>query len=225
MTNIIKQVVQSPKTQDILKSTPFYNVFKTIRLWDWHRKGRPIPPPNVVKQNVVKQYAKSYSCQTFVETGTYLGDMIRAVHTLFPKVISIELDPKLHSRAVKKFRRFPNVTILHGDSSKVLEAILPNTIPPVLFWLDAHDSGGITARGDLETPIVNELKILSNYITNNCVILIDDARNFIGQNDYLLLDQIQIWASEFHPDWNFEVKDDIIRISPQKQVLGDFIEA
>ena len=44
--------------------------------------------------------------------------------------------------------------ILQGDSTDVLPEVVEKMDEPTLFWLDGHYSGGITASGEQETPIV-----------------------------------------------------------------------
>jgi len=46
------------------------------------------------------------------------------------------------------------------------------------------------------------------------IILIDDARLYTGENGWPELKTIQQLINEAHPDWGFEVKDDIIRTHP-----------
>jgi len=79
--------------------------------------------------------------------------------------------------------------------------------------LDAHFSGGITSKGDLETPIVTEL---SHILTHPCaadhVVLIDDARLFVGANDYSTLEGLIALVSSFQPQSECTVEADIIRI-------------
>ena len=56
---------------------------------------------------------------------------------------------------------------------------------PTLFWLDGHYSGGVTARGSKETPILDEVdKILSTKESRH-VLIVDDARCF-GTDPYVL---------------------------------------
>ena len=124
-----------------------------ITVRNWNRKGNPIPAPDVVKQRTVKEYAKIFSVETFIETGTYLGDMVDAVRDTFKKIYSIELDATLCDQAKKKFSKHHNISIFHGDSSKVLPVILADISEPCLFWLDGHYSGGITAKGDSTHPL------------------------------------------------------------------------
>ena len=42
--------------------------------------GKPIPAPNVVKQRTVIGYQRRYRLRTLVETGTYTGEMVQAMH-------------------------------------------------------------------------------------------------------------------------------------------------
>jgi hypothetical protein len=82
-----------------------------------------------------------------------------------------------------------------------------------LFWLDAHWSGGSTAKGTVDTPIVQELKCVVNHVkADKHIILIDDARCFTGKNDYPTLEFLKKYISGMFPDWIFEINDDIIRI-------------
>ena len=107
-----------------------------------------------------------------------------------------------------------NVDIIQGDSGKVFPAILPQIEEPCLFWLDGHYSAGITAKGQLETPIIEELQAIFNHPEKtNHVILIDDARCFTGENDYPELSELKELVAKNLPNHIWEVKDDIIRIS------------
>jgi hypothetical protein len=81
---------------------------------------------------------------------------------------------------------------------------------PCLFWLDGHFSAGVTARGDVDTPIVAELDSVLGRSGWNDVVLIDDARLF-GQGDYPSLSWIQQRVADARPGWRFQVRDDIIR--------------
>jgi hypothetical protein len=159
----------------------------------------------------IKEYAHKFSSEIFIETDTYLGDMVEAVRDTFRRIISIEIDPWLAERARKRFSRYPHISILQGDSGQLLPNLLTKVTEPCLFWLDAHYSGGITTKGDMETPIVQELQCILRHPAEH-VVLIDDARNFVGQNDYPTLEAVQSLVNEIRPGWTLEVKDDIIRI-------------
>src|SRR5258706_13689531 len=65
---------------------------------EWQRSGCPAPPPHPVKQTTIKEYQKQYEYSTFVETGTFIGDMVEAQKANFKKIISIELSADLFEK-------------------------------------------------------------------------------------------------------------------------------
>ena len=183
---------------------------------DWERRGRPAPPPPVVKEKTIREYARKASIGTFIETGTLLGDMVEASRNAFDRLWSVELDEALFQRARQRFSEWPRIAILRGDSGQVLGELLPMIKEPALFWLDGHYSGvyqnNQTAKGVRETPIAQELEhILAHPVTGH-VILIDDARLFVGCNDYPTIAGLREIIATKHADWVLDVKDDIIRI-------------
>lgn len=186
----------------------------------WKNLGRPVPPPHAVKTRTVLEYAQEHNIDTFVETGTYLGQMIGAVLKKFRYVYSVELDEVLYRKALIKFSRFPHVLLFWGSSERILAQILPNITKPALFWLDAHYSGGITAKGDLESPIEKELELILNHPVKEHVILIDDARCFNGLHDYPSLKDLIEKITRQRPDLKIEVIDDIIRIEEASPSIG-----
>jgi hypothetical protein len=178
----------------------------------WLAAGKPIPPPPVVKQQVLLRHAERFAIVELVETGTYHGDMVDAVRREFRRIWSIELDRKLYRRAAARFERHGHISILEGDSGKLLPEILTGIAGPCLFWLDAHHSGGVTARGDRETPVVQEVAaILDHHPQRGDVVLIDDAHCFTGDGGYPTLDDLRDLILAKRPDWTFAVEDDIVR--------------
>ena len=188
--------------------------FRSSVVWHWKRKGCPVPPPHQVKQMVIEEYQKRYGCSVLVETGTYLGDMVEAQENNFKRIISIELDQHLYERAKRKFRKKSNITIYHGDSSKVLPQILPTITENAIFWLDGHYCAGFTAKGDKETPIYEELEVIFQDSTHDHILLIDDARLFTGGRDYPTIEELSDFIRGRNKDYSIEVKDDIIRAMP-----------
>jgi hypothetical protein len=205
------------RAKHYLKNSFVYDVVQFFRLekeyWTWRASGRIGITPHRVKQKALLGYAARFSISTLVETGTYLGIMVSAVKRNLGPIYSIELDEDLYERAKRKFVRFRHIYLFHGDSAQVLTRVLYRIHEPSLFWLDAHYSGGITAKGNLETPVVQELRqILSHPMVAHHVILIDDARNFVGENDYPTLQQVKNLVRTTCPFLVMTVKDDIIRI-------------
>jgi hypothetical protein len=171
--------------------------------------------PDIKKVSTIQRYKQMYpECLTFVETGTYFGATSESVAGIFEKVYTIEIDPWLHHHASERlWNRYYNVICINGDSGKILPRLLCHIHTPVLYWLDAHYSGGITARGNTETPIEWELTtILKHSHANKSVILIDDARCF-GAGDYPTLDRVRELTERF---FAMSVVDDIIRLVPNK---------
>ena len=210
--------------KNFIKRTPLYKPICSVlgiidrkkEMIEWEKRGRSGPPPPVIKQRVVGQYAQQFNVDTLVETGTYMGEMIRATKDIFREIFSIELGDELYKEAKKKFAKYPYISIIHGDSAKVLPKILKSLKRPCLFWLDAHYSGGITVKGNIETPIAEELRAILSHPVRNHIILIDDARCFNGKNDYPTVEWLKDYILKCRPNWNFEIKNDIIRIHPTK---------
>lgn len=204
-----------PRKQNIL-----YRIHKSIKegisarkkVLLWKLQGRPVPAPHAVKQMINRYYAAKFKPRVFVETGTYMGEMVDAVLNDFSKIVSIEFDPKLAQRAQNKFSAAPHVTILQGDSGKLLPGLLAKINEPCLFWLDAHYSGGVTGQADYETPIVREIKTILDHPCEDHVILIDDAREFTGSKDYPTLEELKQIVRQKRKEWRMEVSADIIRI-------------
>ena len=122
----------------------------------------------------------------FVETGAYKGDGIAALLSTkhFTTIHSLELSPIWVVHCRERFRNEPNVHLHQGDSSEVLKDLLSNgTLPPsepILFYLDAHFSGGETAGENIDQgcPVLRELEIIKTHrnILIPDVIIIDDMR-------------------------------------------------
>lgn len=144
----------------------------------WDAAGRPAPPPHVVKQRVLRQYARDHGLRVLVETGTYLGDMVHAMKPHFDRVYSIELSDELHEQARRRFAGDDHVTLLRGDSGVVIRQIVAQLRQPALFWLDGHYSGGNTASGARGTPVLEELGHILDAPDLGHVVVIDDARLF-----------------------------------------------
>jgi len=170
-----------------------------------------LPTLHIIKQNNVHKYREANNFDIFVETGTYLGDMVEAQRKHFKKVYSIELGEDLHIKAVDRFKAYSNVKIIQGDSGVMLKTLLNEIDASALFWLDGHYSSGITAKADKNTPILNELEIiLDSKIYHG--ILIDDARLFIGKDDYPSIDELCTFVKSKDPSRIITVSDDIIKI-------------
>jgi len=171
------------------------------------------PASNLSKQQVLKLLRKSSQCSILVETGTYLGDTLYALYNNFDNLYSIELSSLFYQKATKRFKKMSKIRLLQGDSGKVLKQLVPTLKGSAIFWLDGHYSGGLTAKGEKECPVFEELlSIFSSPLEH--YILIDDARLFIGQNDYPTLDELKHFVEQQKPDYSFVIANDAIRLMP-----------
>jgi len=181
----------------------------SIRRW---LNASMLNPHSYLKQKVVKKYAKRFSMDYLIETGTCGGDMLYATRKTFKKLYSIELAEIFYKLAKKRLSKYKHISLYHGDSVEVLPKILENIKKPCLFWLDAHYSGGYSAKGNLDTPIMQELRIIFDKSKFNHVFLIDDAKLFLGKNDYPTLKELKDFIISVRSDFTLMVKYDIIRI-------------
>ena len=202
----------------LIKRTSYYNRLlnydKLEEYWKWLYSGKPIPPLDIVKQMTVKEYANRYGIRTMVETGTYLGSMVSASRGVFERIYSIELDDDLFRNALKQFEGCSDINIVQGDSSSEIRNVLENASEACLFWLDGHYMPSVGARGNDETPVLQEIEHISNHPVKGHVLLVDDARHFVGENDYPSIEEFRTIVSTRFPQHTFEVQDDIIRIAP-----------
>jgi hypothetical protein len=183
----------------------------------WKSAGKPVPPPYFIKRNIIKEYAKEYKASVFLETGTAAGDTIEAINSLFKKIYSIEINKYYFDSAKKRFADKKNIEIINGDSGKIIYSLLNEKIKePVLFWLDGHYNSTEGLNSDEQIcPIFAELDCIFNHPIKNHVILIDDARLFIGTNGYPTLEEVKMAANAKRSDFIFYVENDIIRIHPK----------
>ncbi len=202
--NIKKKVVKSPFNKPLLW---LYILVKTQSL--------PAYPSQQEKYKIISSYAEKNNLKSMVETGTYKGESIHAVRKLFSRIFSIELDPELFAAAKARFSNDPQVTILQGDSAELLPEVLKQLPGPTLFWLDGHWSGGPTAKGNKDTPVVEELNSVLSHYQYPSVILIDDAKLFLGSHDYPTVGEIKSLVKKYQPKLKIQVKRDVIRIFPE----------
>jgi hypothetical protein len=190
----------------------FDAVLRPVRARRQRQIDRDQAQGHLLKQRVVKDYARRFNLPVFVESGTHVGNMVEAVRHSFQDVYSIELASALFEQSSARFAGQPHIHLVEGDSGEILGQVLTGIERPCLFWLDGHYSAGITARGPLETPIEQELgHIAAHPLAHQHVILIDDARLFTGAGDYPAIRQLEDWAARVGFT-SYTIEDDIIRI-------------
>jgi hypothetical protein len=183
----------------------------------WVADGKPLPVSYVSKHAALRAAAKQFNTRTLVETGTYLGDTLYMLNPDFETLYSIELSPQFHEKAKTRFREMKSIRLIQGDSGRELARLVPTLPGPALFWLDGHYSGGATARGDKDCPVLEELDAIFHSPFEH-VIYIDDARLFTGSDDYPTLDALKAYVHTRKPGYVMEVINDCIRLTPWKHV-------
>ncbi len=181
----------------------------------WILSGKPVPDNLVYKKKRVRSVGTLYSCDTFIETGTFYGQMINAMKDYFHKVLSVELFEPLFLLNQSSFSKYPQIRIYSGDSSSQLQDMLSDTRGRILFWLDGHYSGQGTACGEQVSPILRELDIIKNHSRRDHCILIDDARLFVGEDGYPSLEETKAKLLEINPGYAISIdRDCLIALPP-----------
>lgn len=167
---------------------------------------------------------KKLNLDVFVEGGTYRGGTAKSMSESFRKVFTIEKSDSMFDIAKENLKDIPNVELLKGDTREHLRNILDNN-DNILFWLDAHWSGGDTYGEEDECPLIEELEIIFDYPDKNMVILIDDARLFLAPPPYP--HKVDNWPSltdifQVLPmNWELLELEDVIYIF-KKSINNDF---
>jgi hypothetical protein len=186
-----------------------------LDVMQWYFRGRPDPRPKIAKYKMLKSYLKKLRLETVVETGTYLGDFVAYMAGSAKNVYSIEISNPLFNAAKKRFQRSPGIHLELGDSAIILPRILAIVDAPSLFWLDAHFSGGITLGDENKSPIMDELRIILEHSIRHGfdhLVMIDDARDFIGKSGYPAISDINYLVKNSIPHWVVSVHDDMIQV-------------
>jgi hypothetical protein len=173
-----RRIRRTPVFHDVVR--PAYS---RHQLTDWWRAGRPSPPPHDVKLGALLYLADKINARNLVETGSYLGDTIRALRGRFDLLASIELAPDLARPLQEEFKGDASVRVIVGDSGVELKRLLPELSGPTVFWLDAHYSGGPTT-GDGYVPIYAEVDSIAQVCKGPHAVLIDDTKDFTGTDGY-----------------------------------------
>ena len=140
--------------------------------------------------------------EKFIETGSYIGNGIElALLSGFEKIYSIELSEDYFNLCSDKFRYNNKVELILGDSYYELKKLL-NKYPDTSFtyWLDGHYSGGDTAFGVEETPIIKELESILSRNVGGELIYIDDMRLYRDMNKVVNIKRMEDLIRMYKPD-------------------------
>lgn len=179
------------------------------------KSGNKQGDSNYTKQQVLRDISQRYGVRVLVETGTYLGDTIYALYNDFDEIYSVELSEHYFNKAKKRFSSYPKIKLVFGDSGEQLFRLVPQLQQPALFWLDGHYSAGLTAKGEKECPVYEELDAIFGARQKHYIV-IDDARLFVGKNDYPKMEELRSYVAAKQPSYTVNVENDSIRIFPAR---------
>lgn len=133
----------------------------------------------------VVDFAKSkLDIQVAFETGTHVGSSTKILASSFTEVYTVESNQALMQVAKSRLVDFTNIQFVLDNSPNALGFYLGKIEKPILFWLDAHYSGGDTDGLQSPCPLLEELKCVAQFSQiSRSVICIDDARLFGAPHD------------------------------------------
>ncbi len=93
----------------------------------------------LARMQTIRALLNTFSPDAIIETGTFLGDTTRFLSGNLIPVYSIEVKFLFHLLARYRLGRFPDVTLIRGDSRRVLEMLARvRLFERPLAYLDAH---------------------------------------------------------------------------------------
>ena len=179
----------------------------------WAYQDYPIPVPFHIKISTLTRHAIPDA--DWIETGTYLGETSTKLARLFQRQVIHTIEPadQLFYFNQTRFKGLNNVLIYHGTSETEFAKVLNKVNGKINCWLDGHFSGDVTFQGDIDSPILHELKLLKDRLDTitEMRIFIDDARLFGVDPSYPKKSLLVKWSEENKCSWTIE--NDIFIIS------------
>jgi hypothetical protein len=165
-----------------------------------------------IDRGLVERLRASLPLKVFVETGTFEGEAVSKMLTLFDAIHSVEVSDEHATQAALRFQNDQHVTVHHGHSVEVLKALREQLRDvSALYWLDAHWCDGSNAVEDhSHCELLGELAALE-HLNDHSVVLIDDARLFLSPP-----------PPPHHPDgWPsfHEVLRSLLRLSDKHRIM------
>lgn len=150
---------------------------------------------------------KNLEC-VFVETGTYEGHTVDEVLKLgLNEIRTIEASEYYYNLCKSKYENNDRVKLYYGSSRYHLYDMCKDIDSHIIFWLDAHYSGGccFIEHGNERPwcPLYEELEQIKKLEKNNHTIMIDDIR-LVGSDNELdvTLDEITKRIMDINPNYN-----------------------
>jgi hypothetical protein len=139
--------------------------------------------------------------------------MVAPLKNDFARIYSVEISEELHAYAARRFRGRDHIHLILRDSGIVMRDILANLDQPALLWLDGQCSRSVAAKGEKETPTLEELRHIFQAPDRCHVILIDDARCFGADLAYQTMAELAAFVRLRRPHASVSVDSESIRIT------------
>jgi hypothetical protein len=110
-------------------------------------------------------------------------------------------------------RKIENIRVIHGSSETEFERAIALEASKLNVWLDGHFSEGGTFLGEVVSPVMKELSVISaqKHRFEAIVVFVDDVRLFSRTKDmptdYPPISFLLDWANQNGFDW--EIQNDI----------------
>jgi len=174
---------------------------------DWIEVNKLAPPcPAEVKYLVLARH--HIPGATWIETGTHLGGTAKFLASMSDEVYTIEPSEFYFQKAKQALAGENKIHLLKGSSEELLRGLLRQMKGKSLcLWLDGHWSGGETFCGKKETPIVQELKLISKARKSFpalCVCIDDYRLCWSSPNTYPPPNYFVRWAEKNELSWTIE---------------------
>jgi len=130
----------------------------------------------------------TFSPDTFIESGSYLGDSIKwALQNGFDNIYSVDIDRTFTKHCNERFNKEnkKKVNLYHKSSvdffaSDEIIDVMKNQ--DCLFFLDghihSHEGRDTYTEEGQEFPILKELNIIKKHATKTSIIIVDDIDGF-----------------------------------------------
>ncbi len=119
----------------------------------WRGWGEPFNGQHQ-RARAVRELIERFAPDTLIETGTHFGFTARHLASYGLPLYTVELDPGIRMLARRRLRGRPNVTLVHGDSSRALAWIASSSrIRRPFLYLDAHSPAGLPLESELRTVV------------------------------------------------------------------------
>lgn len=169
--------------------------------------------------------AEAHGATWFCETGTAHGAGLSFALNVnrFNFCASIEVHEPTFLRASRRFAMDHRAHVYPGESPAVLAWLMERNPAPAVFWLDAHFPGVDVGAASFEEttdharkfPAQDELNAISAAGRAGDVILLDDARIWLGPMDALIVAPVDLTqpfgtpASAGAPPWRCPIPLDL----------------